>query len=133
MSKDRITLTVPMHGEYARTVRMTAAELAVRLGMSYDEVDDVRLATEEAFVFACDCAPDDAEVTFTFTLEEGSLLTEVGPLHTGGGEGRDCAAHEGYAQFILQSICDEFSIERTGRTSLMRLRRSVGTLEDIGV
>ena len=31
---------------------MTAAELASRIGMSIDDVDDVRIAVEEAFVLA---------------------------------------------------------------------------------
>ena len=52
--RDRITLTVPSRSEYARTVRMTAAALASRMGMSFDDVEDVRMAAEEAFVYAAD-------------------------------------------------------------------------------
>ena len=76
MAQDRITLTVPARGEYARTVRMTAAALVSRMGMTYDEVDDVRMAAEEAFVYAVDTLPEDAEVTFTFTLDEDALEIE---------------------------------------------------------
>ena len=49
---DHVKLTVPARDEFARTVRMTAAALAGRMGMSLDDVDDVRIAVEEAFVFA---------------------------------------------------------------------------------
>jgi hypothetical protein len=51
--KDRVVLSVPARGEYARTVRLAAAELAARTGMTIDDADDVKLAVEEAFVFAC--------------------------------------------------------------------------------
>jgi len=123
MLSDRITLTVPSRSEFAKTVRMTAAELASRLGMSYDEVDDVRIAAEEAFVYACDCADPSSEIVFAFTLGDGTLCIDVGPMET-------CctsagAPAEGYAEFILRSVCDEFSIEReVGRCTLHLCRRA---------
>lgn len=126
MSKDRITLTVPARGDYARTVRMAAAELATRMGMSYDEVDDVRMAVEEAFVYACDCTEEDEEVTFTFSVGDGELSVEVGPLPA-------CDAAEAggtlesYAEFILQSVCDEFAIAHEDESCTLRLTRRTGT------
>jgi serine/threonine-protein kinase RsbW len=133
MGKDRVTLTVPARGEYARTVRMTAAELAARLGMSYDEVDDVRMAAEEAFVYACDCAGETADVTFTFILDEGVLHVEVGPLPLCcAPDGTGHAASESYAEFILQSVCDEFAIEHDAGACTLRLcRRAAASGADL--
>ena len=45
-------LEVPPLPRYARVVRMTAANLAVIAGMNVDEVDDVRMAAEEASTYA---------------------------------------------------------------------------------
>lgn len=123
MGKDRVTLTVPARGEYARTVRMTAAELAARIGMSYDEVDDVRMAAEEAFVYACDCAGDEADVTFVFVLDDRELHVEVGPLPLSCAHDGTRAASESYAEFILQSVCDEFAIEHDADACTLRLCR----------
>lgn len=126
MSRDRVTLTVPARGEYARTVRMTAAELAARIGMSYDEVDDVRIGAEEAFVYACGCVGDEAEViTFAFLVEEGVLSVEVGPLPAPCAPGSGPSASEGYAEFILQSVCDEFEIARDEDSCTLKLSRRV--------
>lgn len=123
MGKDRVTLTVPARGEYARTVRMTAAELAARLGMSYDEVDDVRMAAEEAFVYACECAGDAPEVTFVFVLTDHELHVEVGPLPLCCASEGSRAASESYAEFILRSVCDEFAIEHDAGACRLRLCR----------
>lgn len=123
MVKDRITLTVPARGDYARTVRMAAAELATRMGMSYDEVDDVRMAVEEAFVYACDVADEGHDVVFTFTVGDGELAVEVGPLPVT----EDDETAENYAEFILKSVCDEFAIAHEGGTCTMRLTRRAGT------
>ena len=120
MSKDRITLTVPAQGEYARTVRVTAAELASRLGMSYDEVDDVRLAAEEAFVYGCEAVGEEGDISFTFIIEEGSLTVEVGPMACRMPEDGSSAS-DNYAEFILKSVCDEFAIEHDADSCLLRL------------
>lgn len=126
MLSDRITLTVPARSEFAKTVRMTAAELASRLGMSYDEVDDVRLAAEEAFVYVCDCAEAASAITYTFTLDKGALTIDVGPAETVGAPAGDLPA-DSYAEFILQSICDEFSIEREPDRCMLHLVRRAGS------
>ncbi|MDY0340714.1 MAG: ATP-binding protein [Coriobacteriia bacterium] len=127
MASDRITLIVPARGEYAKTVRMTAAELASRLGMSYDEVDDVRIAAEEAFVYASGCLGEESNVTFAFTVSPGTLEVAVGPMpdhHDGVGPG----IPEGYAEFILRSVCDEFEIERSDEGCTLRLCRRAAAL-----
>ncbi len=129
MSKDRVTLTVPARGEYARTVRMTAAELAARIGMSYDEVDDVRIGAEEAFVYACECAGEQAEVTFAFLVEDGVLSAEVGPLPARCAVEADRSASEGYSEFILRSVCDEFEISRGADSCTLKLSRRAASPE----
>ena len=45
-------LEVPAQSDYARVVRMTAANLATLAGFGIEEVDDVRMAAEEAFIYS---------------------------------------------------------------------------------
>jgi serine/threonine-protein kinase RsbW len=133
MSKDLVSLTVPVRGEYARTVRMTAAELASRIGMSYDEVDDVRMATEEAFVYAGRCSGATGTVTFAFQVDEGELSVAVGPLASCCTPDAETAVSESYAEFILASVCDEFSVDHTEGQCMLRFVRRVGaTSENAG-
>lgn len=126
MASDRVSLTVPARGEYAKTARMTAAELASRLGMSYDDVDDVRMAAEEAFVYASTRVADDGAVTFTFEMEPGSLTILVGPLPDTSGEVLgDAEPQDRYAAFILESVCDTFEVRReAGTCTLSLLKRA---------
>jgi serine/threonine-protein kinase RsbW len=121
---DRIALTVPARSEYARTVRLTAGELASRVGMTIDDVDDVKLAVEEAFVFSCSHAKGD-DVALTFLLDAGSVEVVVGPVPDGGAEGDGEGAEGRYARFILESICDEFeTVERDGEHFLRLVKKT---------
>lgn len=121
---DRVVLSVPARGEFARTVRLASAELAVRVGMNIDDVDDVRLAVEEAFVFACERV-DVGEVTFSFALAEGSLELLLGPLPGFCDDDGSTEAGDRYACFILESVCDEYElIEREGSCFVRIVKRA---------
>jgi serine/threonine-protein kinase RsbW len=106
---DRVVLTIPAQGEFARTVRMTAAELASRAGMDIEGIEDVRLAVEEAFVFASERVAG-SQITFSFDIAQGVVALEVGPLTLDCDSDDGPDTHERYARFILESICDEFEI-----------------------
>lgn len=110
MSTDRITLTVPSRAEYARTVRMTASALVGRADATYDDLDDVRIAAEEVFVYACDHAGTASDVTVVFELEEGSIDIRV---RLEGGDrvtGEDAERRAAYATFLLQSVTDHYEL-----------------------
>ena len=51
-----IALTVACEPHLARIVRMTAANVATLSSMSVERVEDIRMAAEEAFIYACGTA-----------------------------------------------------------------------------
>lgn len=110
MSDDRVTLTVPARAEYAKTVRMTAAALVSRLGMTYDEVDDVRIAAEEAFVYAVDHMSDEDSVTLDFIVLDDAVEIQVGLSDGSRVTGEEAERRAAYATFILQGVCDRFEL-----------------------
>ncbi len=129
MPNDRVTLTVPARSEYARTVRMTAAALVGRTDMSYDDVEDVRMAAEEAFVYAVDTLPDGSDVRFDFLVSDDALEIDV-PLGTerveSDEEGERAAA---YAVFILESVCDEYEFATDEQGAHLRLVKRAGSAD----
>lgn len=44
---EHVTLTVPPYSGYLRTVRLVAADTALRAGLDCDEVEDFRIAVDE--------------------------------------------------------------------------------------
>lgn len=130
MSHDTITLTVPAKGEYAKTVRMTAAALVSRMDMTYDEVDDVRMAAEEAFVYAVDTREPDETIDFTFRVDNTSveIVVALGSASRLSDEEEEQRAS--LATFILDSVSDhyEFSSDQSGARSLHVLKR-IGSVD----
>ena len=127
MPSDHITLIVPARGEYAKTVRLTAAALASRIDMNYDDVEDVRMAAEEAFVYAVDTLPEGSDVRFEFSVGDGAIAIDVplGPDKVADDEESGRAAS--YAVFILESVCDEYEFLTGENGAHLRLVKRAGS------
>ena len=128
MHNETVTLIVPARSEYAKTVRMTAATLVSRTAMNYDEVEDVRMAADEAFVYAVETLDSDADVRFEFEVV-GNLLTIDVSLGTGERTSTDEAERSAtYATFILESVCDSFQFVSDDSGAHLRLTKQAGTV-----
>jgi serine/threonine-protein kinase RsbW len=121
MVLDHISLCVPAKSDYAKTVRMTAAAIASRMEMTYDDVDDVRMAAEEAFVYACDAGPESGDVTLQFRVEDDTLHIEVPLSASERLATEDAERRSAYATFILQSVCDRFELSSDESGTWLRL------------
>jgi hypothetical protein len=70
---DQIRLSLPARHEYARIARIAVAALALRLGFSYREVEDLRLAIDEALIFLLGSDRPGERVTIRFGAEHGHV------------------------------------------------------------
>jgi len=110
MRHDTIPLTLPAAPEYARTVRMTASALVSRTNLTYEGVEDVRIAAEEVFVYASECAGHEGQVTFEFTLGADCFEIRVRLGNEIRATDEEDERRTAYATFILQSVCDRFEV-----------------------
>jgi len=129
MSSDRVTLTVPARSEFAKTVRMTAATLVSRMGMTFDEVDDVRMAAEEAFVYAVDSQPADGVVRFEFTISSDQIDIDVALGQANAETTDEVERNAAYATFILEAVCDSYQFVSDESGAHLRLVKRAGTVD----
>ena len=118
MPEQIVRLSVPARPDYARTVRMMAANLAVVCNMSVDDVEDVRMAAEEGFVYSCATAPESCDVTFELSEAQVRASFSLGaePVDTG-----DDAL--GLAELLLSAVCDEHGLSDDG-SALVLVKRA---------
>lgn len=129
MAYDVITLTVPAKSEYARTVRMAAAALVGRTSMNYDDVEDVRMATDEAFVYAAETHEEGEDVRFIFELEGDELRIDVALGAVKADSDDEADREAAYAVFILESVCDEYKFETDEDGAHLKIVKRAGTAD----
>jgi hypothetical protein len=75
-SEDEVRLAVPAKPEYLGLARVTAAGLASRLGFTYDQVEDMRLAIDEICFGMTGSKGRDGMLEMRFHLSPDALKVE---------------------------------------------------------
>ena len=76
---DEVLLRIPARPDYGRIVRVGGAALGMRQGLSFAEIDELRLAVDEAAILLLDGsdADGDTELVATFRFDDGHLEVEI--------------------------------------------------------
>jgi serine/threonine-protein kinase RsbW len=77
MSSDHVELRVPASGAYVSVLRTAVAGLAARLDFTVDDIEDLRIAVDEACAVLLPLAVADARLSAQFDLEPGRLQVAV--------------------------------------------------------
>jgi serine/threonine-protein kinase RsbW len=116
-----VTLEVPALPEYLHFVRLNASGLASRVGFSYDEVDDIRLAIDELCFTLI--GPTGRRGTVRVTYREAGDGLEVDGVGTFDDPDPPRAGLSGYAEQILSALVDDYSIADDHGSHHFRLRK----------
>lgn len=118
-----ISLTVAADPHLARLVRMTAANVATLSSMSVDRVEDIRMAAEEAFIYACAALPA-GQLTVSFTVDEGHVGMDF-ELGDTAFDQLDAGETAVYADLILGAVCDTYEKRDYPAALLLTLKADV--------
>lgn len=116
---DHIRLALPADAEYGRIARIAAAGLALRMGFSYREIEDLRLAVDEAIILLL--RHDDGLGTMTIEFEPSpdQLVIDV-TTAARDDLSADDEARDRFAT-IVGEVIDEYEIdEPEGRVRLVK-------------
>jgi serine/threonine-protein kinase RsbW len=76
-AEDRVTIRMPAEGAYLSVLRTATAGLAARLDFTLDEIEDLRIAVDEACGLLLSQAIPGADLDCDFTLAEDSVTITV--------------------------------------------------------
>jgi serine/threonine-protein kinase RsbW len=82
--RDVVVITLPADSAYLSVLRTATAGLAARLDFTIDEIEDLRIAVDEACAMLLPQARPDADVSCEFTLDDDTISVAVSVLTTDG-------------------------------------------------
>jgi len=132
-----VELTVPNDAKWLTVVRLAVSGVAARLGASYEDVDDIKVAVSEACTNvidhafeeeACDaavirisCVPSDGEIAIT-VQDEGCGFD---PAATRTVDEADPEQEGGLGLFLIRKLMDEMDVVSRpgGGTKVVMVKR----------
>jgi anti-sigma regulatory factor (Ser/Thr protein kinase) len=107
--QDEVRLTVPAMPEFLRLARVTATGLASRLGFTFDEVEDLRLAIDELCFALMGTRGRPGTIRLRYLVTDEALEVEgVGEFR---GEGPEPTLSD-LSRQILTALVDEHDVRR---------------------
>lgn len=104
-AEDLVVLTLPASSAYLSVLRTVTAGVAARLDFTLDEIEDLRIAVDEACAMLLPGAVAGAELRCRFELEPGQIRVAITVPCT---DGR-LPAHDTFAWTVLSALAGEVS------------------------
>lgn len=114
---DMVRLSVPAAPGYAQVARLTVTAVASRIGFSYDEIEDLRIAVGEVCSLlvveepgarlTIHCAVSDEQVVLEATREPAATPIEIGDL----------------SDQILRAVVDDVEVDASAARIVVTKRR----------
>jgi anti-sigma regulatory factor (Ser/Thr protein kinase) len=114
-----IQLAIPGSPEFLRLARLAAADVGSRIGMTYEDLEDLRIAVDE-LSYAITAGRPETTLQLVFRFDPGAI--EVQGTCTD--EGGSFAPTE-LARTIVAAVVDEYQLEATDGQRRFRLVKRV--------
>jgi serine/threonine-protein kinase RsbW len=101
--RDVVAITLPAAGAYLTVLRTATAGLAARLDFTIDEIEDLRIAVDEACAMLLPQAVPGADLTCEFTLDDNRMNVAVSVLTLDGEE----PSRDTFAWTVLAALAGE--------------------------
>src|SRR3954462_11047003 len=123
--QDIVTIKLPAAGAYLSVVRTATAGLAARLDFTLDEIEDLRIAVDEACAMLLTQAVPGADLECRFTLDNDSMRVGASVLTLDGQE----PSRDTFAWTVLSALAGgvDSSADVENRVTITLLKRRSGT------
>jgi serine/threonine-protein kinase RsbW len=116
--RDVVVLVVPASSSYLAVLRTATAGLAARLRMTLDEIEDLRIAVDEACAILLPIAADNGDVTCSFSVTPAALTIDVAvPVVTNG----VLPGAQSFAWQVLTALAGEVKADQTNGVAVIHL------------
>ena len=120
-----VMLRIPADSAYLAVLRTATAGLAARLDFTLDDIEDLRIAVDEACAMVLPQARPDSDLTCTFDLDAARLTVAVSAVC----DSPRPPNRDGSAWTVLAALTNEVSAEVDGNTLTVTLARGTSGSE----
>jgi serine/threonine-protein kinase RsbW len=120
-----VELRIPADSAYLAVLRTATAGLAARLDFTLDDIEDLRIAVDEACAMVLPQARPDSDLTCTFDLAETRLTVAV----TAECDDPRPPNREGFAWTVLAALTNEVAADVDGDRLTVTLARGTSDPE----
>jgi serine/threonine-protein kinase RsbW len=122
---DVVVITLPADSAYLSVLRTATAGLAARLDFTIDEIEDLRIAVDEACAMLLPQAVPGADITCEFRLEDASIRVGVSVLTLDGEE----PSRDTFAWTVLSALAGDVdsSADDAKRITITLRKRGSGS------
>jgi serine/threonine-protein kinase RsbW len=105
-ARDVVSVRLPAAGAYLSVLRTTTASLAARLDFTLDEIEDLRIAVDEASSLLIAGAVEGADLTSVFEMSADSIHISVSTM-TAQGAAHRAPTRDSFAWTVLSALAGE--------------------------
>ena len=120
--EDLVVLTVPADGAYLSVLRTATAGLAARLHFTLDEIEDLRIAVDEACAMLLSDAPRSTELTCRFEVSADALSVAVRVPDVG----QKLPGADTFAWTVLSALAGDVRADVSGGSATIWLTKRRG-------
>lgn len=122
---DVVTIKLPAAGAYLSVLRTATAGLAARLDFTLDEIEDLRIAVDEACAMLLTQAVAGADLECQFTLTDSAIRVAVSVLTMDGQQ----PSRDTFAWTVLSALAGEVdsTADVDNRVTITLLKHRSGT------
>jgi len=127
MSQDEIRLVIPAEEDFRPIAHLVTGGLALRLDVTYDDLDDLQVAIESLLGLR----DDQDDVSVVLAADDGILRASLGPFPP---EVLQEADSEGGLDLrrVLDTVCDTHEVEEREDGAWVELTKRVATATGAG-
>ncbi len=119
---DEIRLVIPAEEDFRPIAHLVAGGLALRLDLTYDDLEDLQVAIEAALGLR----DDDGDVVVVLRVGDRVLGASVGPFGRDALRELDEESGELGLRRVLETVCDSFEVEERDGGAWLELTKRTG-------
>ncbi len=101
---DQIRLVLPAEPDYGRIARVAASSLALRLGLTFTEIEDLRIAVDETIILLLRPEGSSGDITIEFTIEPHALVIDASTTAGDGQTWLNSGARQRFDEIVAETV-----------------------------